>query len=74
MDNPAPLARYRGMTFDHDIIIVGGGLNGPALGLALARAGVTVAVIDAQPARARADTAFDGRAYALAIASKSERL
>lgn len=58
------------MNCDHDIIIVGGGLNGPALGLALARAGLTVAVIDAQPARARADTAFDGRAYALAIASK----
>lgn len=58
------------MRFDHDIVIVGGGLNGPALGLALARAGLTVAVIDAQPARARAEAAFDGRAYALAIASK----
>ena len=58
------------MNCDHDIIIIGGGLNGPALGLALARAGLTVAVIDAQPARARAETAFDGRAYALAIASK----
>jgi 2-octaprenyl-6-methoxyphenol hydroxylase len=55
---------------DADVIIVGGGLNGPALGLALARAGLTVTVIDAQPARARAEAAFDGRAYALAIASK----
>ncbi len=58
------------MATDHDILIIGGGLNGPALGLALARAGLTVAVIDAQPARARAEVAFDGRAYALAIASK----
>lgn len=58
------------MTHDHDILIIGGGLNGPALGLALARAGLTVAIVDAQPARARADTGFDGRAYALAIASK----
>lgn len=53
-----------------DVIVVGGGLNGPALGLALAQAGLRVTVIDAQPERARADAGFDGRAYALAIASK----
>ena len=58
------------MILDHDIVIVGGGLNGPALGLALAQAGLRVAIVDAQPARARAEAAFDGRAYALAIASK----
>ena len=52
-----------------DVIIAGGGLNGPALALALAGAGLRVTVIDAQPARARAEVAFDGRAYALAIAS-----
>lgn len=55
---------------EHDVIVIGGGMNGPALGLALAGAGLRVAVIDAQPARARAETGFDGRAYALAIASK----
>jgi len=55
---------------DTDVLIAGGGLNGPALALALAGAGLTVTVVDAQPARARADAAFDGRAYALAIASK----
>jgi 2-octaprenyl-6-methoxyphenol hydroxylase len=58
------------MDYDTDVIITGGGLNGPALGLALARAGLAVTVIDAQPARARAEANFDGRAYALAIASK----
>lgn len=58
------------MNLDADVIIVGGGLNGPAFALALARAGLRVTLIDAQPARARADAAFDGRAYALAIASK----
>ncbi|MGB3316092.1 MAG: FAD-dependent monooxygenase [Albidovulum sp.] len=58
------------MTYGTDVIITGGGLNGPALGLALARAGMKVTVIDAQPARARAEANFDGRAYALAIASK----
>jgi 2-octaprenyl-6-methoxyphenol hydroxylase len=58
------------MTQDTDVVIAGGGLNGPALALALARAGLTVTVVDAQPPRARADVAFDGRAYALAIASR----
>lgn len=58
------------MTAETDILIAGGGLNGPALALALAQAGFTVAVADAQPARARAAAAFDGRAYALAVASK----
>ncbi len=58
------------MTPNHDILIAGGGLNGPALALALAGAGFSVAVIDARPARARAADDFDGRAYALALASR----
>ena len=58
------------MKYDSDVIIAGGGLNGPALALALAQAGVTVTVVDAAPARQRADDSFDGRAYALAIASQ----
>jgi len=57
------------MEHDADILIVGGGLNGPALALALARGGLKVAVVDARPASARADAGFDGRAYALALAS-----
>jgi 2-octaprenyl-6-methoxyphenol hydroxylase len=58
------------MTHDADILIVGGGLNGPALALALAQAGLTSALIDARPAPARAQRGFDGRAYALAAASQ----
>ena len=58
------------MKSDTDIVIVGGGLNGPALALALAQGGFRVTVIDGRPAGARADAGFDGRAYALAIASK----
>ncbi len=58
------------MEHDADILIAGGGLNGPALALALAQGGLRVAVIDARPAPARAEAGFDGRAYALAIASK----
>jgi len=57
------------MTQDADILIAGGGLNGPALALALAQGGFRVTVIDARPAQSRAEAGFDGRAYALAIAS-----
>ena len=57
------------MTYDSDILIVGGGLNGPMLALALARSGVTSTVIDAQPAATLAAKGFDGRSYALALAS-----
>src|SRR5690606_9149683 len=58
------------MEHDADILIAGGGLNGPALALALAQGGLKVAVVDARPAPARAEAGFDGRAYALAQASK----
>ena len=57
------------MRDDCDVLIVGGGLNGPALALALAQGGLSVAVIDARPADLRAEVTFDGRAYALALAS-----
>jgi 2-octaprenyl-6-methoxyphenol hydroxylase len=57
------------MARDADIVIAGGGLNGPALALALAQGGFRVTVVDARPAPARAEAGFDGRAYALAIAS-----
>ncbi len=53
-----------------DVLIVGGGLNGPVLALALARAGLSVTVVDALPLKALRATGFDGRAYALALASQ----
>lgn len=58
------------MKHDVDVLIAGGGLNGPTLALALAGAGLRVAVVDPRPADARADEGFDGRAYALAVASQ----
>ena len=70
MDNPARWAILKRMERDADILIVGGGLNGPALGLALAQGGLRVTVIDARPAPARAEAGVDGRAYALAIAGR----
>ncbi|PWE48881.1 2-octaprenyl-6-methoxyphenyl hydroxylase [Thioclava sp. NG1] len=70
MDNPASSAIVSAMKHDSDVIIAGGGLNGPALALALASAGLSVTLVDAAPARQRATDTFDGRAYALAIASQ----
>ncbi|MGB0959152.1 MAG: FAD-dependent monooxygenase [Halocynthiibacter sp.] len=53
-----------------DITIVGGGLNGPALALALADTGHMVTIIDAAPDEARSTEGFDGRGYALSLASQ----
>lgn len=57
------------MTYDADILIVGGGLNGPSLALALAQGGLRVTIVDALPRDTREGAGFDGRAYALALAS-----
>ena len=70
MDNPERARIVRRMEHRSGILIVGGGLNGPALALALARTGHTVTVIDALARNLREDAAFDGRAYALALASQ----
>lgn len=70
MDNPTDTAILQSMTFDSDLIIIGGGLNGPALALAAAQGGITSTVIDALPVASRTATNFDGRSYALALASQ----
>lgn len=53
-----------------DVLIVGGGLNGCTLALALHGAGVSVTLIDALPASTHKDPGFDGRSYALSAASQ----
>ncbi|MBD0865415.1 MAG: FAD-dependent monooxygenase [Rhodobacteraceae bacterium] len=53
-----------------DIVIVGGGLNGTTLGLALARTGHHVSILDSLPRQTRANDRFDGRSYALALGSQ----
>ena len=68
MDNPGNASILRGM--ESDLLIIGGGLNGPALALAAARSGITATVIDALPRETRAEPGFDGRSYALALASQ----
>ena len=70
MDNPEAAVILQGMENASDILIVGGGLNGPALALALAQAGQRVTLIDSLPEALRKDAGFDGRAYALALASQ----
>jgi len=69
MDNRQILALDTPMKMDADIIIVGGGLNGPALALALASGGLSSVIIDTVPLATRRKPAFDGRAYALSLTS-----
>ncbi|SEP63031.1 2-octaprenyl-6-methoxyphenol hydroxylase [Loktanella sp. DSM 29012] len=69
MDNPARTAISSGMNNQNDILIVGGGLNGPALAIACAQAGLRVTIIDAMTPDVHRDRDFDGRAYALSLTS-----
>jgi len=70
MDNPERARILHSMERTSDIVIVGGGLNGPALALALSGTGHSVTIVDALPLETRTDAAFDGRSYALALASQ----
>jgi 2-octaprenyl-6-methoxyphenol hydroxylase len=70
MDNPARAPILKVMKIDSDLIIVGGGLNGPALALAAAQGGLSSTVIDALPVDDRKARGFDGRSYALALTSQ----
>lgn len=58
-----------GMTQENDLLIIGGGLNGPVLALASAHAGLSCSVVDVQSRNSLMRNDFDGRAYALALAS-----
>ena len=57
------------MGYDTDILIAGGGLNGLTLALALQSAGFGVTLVDPVPQSIRGAGDFDGRGYALSIAS-----
>jgi 2-octaprenyl-6-methoxyphenol hydroxylase len=58
------------MTIKTEVAIAGGGLVGMTLGIALAQAGISVTVIDQLPPATVLEPAFDGRASAIAFASR----
>lgn len=70
MDNGLHAYIFPAMDFDTDIVIAGGGLNGLSMALAARAGGFSVTLIDPAPQKVRANAKFDGRSYALAIASK----
>ena len=53
-----------------DVVVVGGGLVGSVLALALASGGAEVIVVDRLSPTAQTDAGFDGRASAIALAPK----
>jgi 2-octaprenyl-6-methoxyphenol hydroxylase len=57
------------MRHDHDIVIVGGGLVGASLAIALERAGLRAALVEAAPAQANHQPSYDERHLALARAT-----
>ena len=52
-----------------NVVIVGGGLVGPLIAIALASEGISSTVIDAQKTTIQKANDFDGRAYALTLTS-----
>ncbi len=57
-------------TREFDVLIVGGGLVGASLALALGRAGLEVALVEAHPLRVNAQPNYDERSLALAHGSR----
>ena len=53
----------------YEVVIAGAGMSGATLALALAQAGVKVAVVDAMTVETQTAPAFDGRASAIAYAN-----
>ncbi|HXP06005.1 MAG TPA: FAD-dependent monooxygenase, partial [Stellaceae bacterium] len=58
------------MADDVELLVAGGGLNGMLLGIAVAEAGLKVAVVDRQDPATMLGEAFDGRASEIAYGSK----
>ena len=54
---------------DHDVVIIGAGMAGATLALALAKGGLKTALIDSLPFEAMVAPSFDGRASAISFAA-----
>lgn len=54
---------------DSDVVIIGGGLNGLSMALALRSGGFRVTLVDALDPKDALDAGFDGRVFAIAFAS-----
>jgi 2-octaprenyl-6-methoxyphenol hydroxylase len=65
-DDPAAVCAFAPV----DVAIAGGGLVGATLAVALARHGLTVAVVDRVDPAAMVEAGFDGRASAVALSSQ----
>ena len=59
-----------GGRIESDVVIVGGGLVGLTLGVALAGAGIETVVVDGAAPETMRDAAFDGRVSSIALGSK----
>src|SRR5665213_2818253 len=57
------------MSADADVLVVGAGMAGATLGLALASAGLKAILIDPQPFETQSAPTFDGRASAISFAA-----
>jgi 2-octaprenyl-6-methoxyphenol hydroxylase len=66
---PARDQAASGAAFAADVLVVGAGLVGGALGIALAGAGLKVALVDKADPAGLTDAAHDGRASAIALGS-----
>ncbi len=56
--------------FDHDVLIVGGGLVGATLACALSRISLKIAVVEARPLGAKDQPSYDDRTSALDFSSR----
>jgi 2-octaprenyl-6-methoxyphenol hydroxylase len=70
VDSAGDAAHVWRMADDVELLVAGGGLNGLLLGIAVADAGLRVAVVDRQDPATMLDEKFDGRASAIAYGSK----